>query len=105
MLSSELRFPFVDHLKIAFPLPIDLTDIRGVAFLDAGLAKDHWPVIYRDNELRDLKLGVGAGLRFQISYFELKLDWGWPLSALGTDSTGVERKRTGTWDFSLGTDF
>ena len=105
VLSSELRFPFVDHLKLAFPLPIDLTDLRGVAFLDAGLAKNHWTLIYRNNEFRDLKLGVGAGLRFQISYFELKLDWGWPLSALGTDSTGVERKRTGTWDFSLGTDF
>jgi WD40 repeat protein len=103
--SSELRFPFVDHLKLAFPLPIDLTDLRGVAFFDAGLAKGSRPVIYRNGELRDLKAGIGAGFRFQISYFEIKLDWGWPLSALSADSTGAERKRSGTWDFSLGTDF
>jgi WD40 repeat protein len=105
LLSSELRFPFVDRLKIAFPLPLDITDIRGVAFLDAGLATNRWPRIINQGRWQDLKLGVGAGMRFQISYFLLKLDWGWPLSTLSADTSGVERRRTGVWDFSLGTDF
>lgn len=103
--SSELRFPFVDRLKLAFPLPIDLTDLRGVAFFDAGMAKDGQPVIYDHGQLRDLKAGIGAGFRFQISYFEIKLDWGWPLSSLSVDTTGNERQRAGTWYFSLGYDF
>lgn len=105
LLSSELRFPFVDRLKIAFPLPLDITDIRGVAFFDAGLATSHWPQIVRAGRWQDLKMGVGAGMRFQISYFLLKLDWGWPLSVLSVNSAGQERTRTGIWQFSLGTDF
>jgi hemolysin activation/secretion protein len=52
-------------------------------------------------------MGVGAGMRFQISYFLLKLDWGWPLSVLSIPDpvSGKERARTGIWQFSLGTDF
>ena len=52
-----------------------------------------------------LKMGVGAGMRFQISYFELKLDWGWPLSVLSVDPTGRRTHAGGIWQFSLGTDF
>jgi outer membrane protein OmpA-like peptidoglycan-associated protein len=107
LLSSELRFPFVDRLKIAFPLPLDITDVRGVAFFDAGLATDRWPQIVKNGRWQDLKMGVGAGMRFQISYFLLKLDWGWPLSVLSIPDpvSGKERTRTGIWQFSLGTDF
>jgi Tol biopolymer transport system component len=107
--SAELRHPLVDRLKLGFPLPIELTDIRGVTFVDAGVTWDkRLPWLYDPNgkRLDELKVGVGTGLRFQISNFLLKLDYGYPLSALSRDTdTGKERKREGSWYFSLGVDF
>jgi Tol biopolymer transport system component len=110
VLNSELRSPFIDHIKIAFPLAFDITDIRGVTFADWGMSwnNNQAPVIYdtKNNRLQDLKLGIGYGFRFQVSYFDLMLDYGWPLSALSVDpSTGLERPRGGTWYFGIGTDF
>ena len=106
VLSSELRYPFVDRLKIAFPLPLDITDIRGVMFADAGMVWDKkLPVVYQNNRLQDLKVGIGAGARLQISWFALKLDFGYPLSALSMADSTRERTRQGTWYFSIGTDF
>ena len=97
--SFELRYPFIDRLKFAFPLPIDIGGIRGVAFLDAGLVQHDSLRIWdsQNSRLDDLKLGVGAGIRIQISYFLLKLDFAKPLSATSDK----------TWKFilGLGTDF
>ena len=107
-ISSELRTPFIDRLKFGFPLPIEFTDIRGVLFADAGVTWDKrrpWLYDTERNRLQDLKVGIGGGMRFQISYFLLKLDYGWPLSALSLQSSGEERKREGSWYFSLGLDF
>lgn len=97
--SVELRYPFIDRLKLAFPLPVDIRGIRGVAFVDAGMvARDSMRLWDTSNrELDDLKLGVGAGIRIQLSVFYLKFDFGKPLSA--TDNKGWK------FIFSLGTDF
>lgn len=95
----ELRFPFLDRVKIAFPLPLEFGGIRGVGFVDGGM-------IVRDSlrlwdaqagKFDDLKLGVGAGIRVQISYFLLKFDWAKPLSV--TDDPGWK------FIFGIGTDF
>ncbi len=96
----ELRYPFIDELDIAFPLPLKLGGIRGVAFLDAGM-------VFRDSmrvwdgsdggRLDDLKLSTGVGIRIQISYFALMFDWAKPLSA--TENKGWK------FIFGLGTDF
>jgi len=97
--SFELRYPFIDRLKLAFPLPIEFGGIRGVAFLDAGLVQHDSLRIWdsQNSRLQDLKVGVGAGARIQISYFLLKLDFAKPLSATSDK----------TWKFilGLGTDF
>lgn len=108
ILNSELRTPFIDRLKLGFPLPVEFTNIRGALFVDAGTVwHKEWPRLYdgQQNRLQDLKVGIGAGARLQISYFLLKLDYGYPLSALSTDSYGEERRRTGSWYFSIGVDF
>jgi hypothetical protein len=99
----ELRYPFIDRLKLAFPLPIDFGGIRGVAFLDGGAVvpgDTSWAFRLWDSKTSrfdDLKLGVGVGARVQISYFLLKFDFAKPLST--TEDNG--------WKliFGLGTDF
>jgi WD40 repeat protein len=99
--SFELRYPFIDRLKLAFPLPIEFGGVRGVAFMVAGLVKsDTLPLVVWDSQnsrLQDLKVGIGAGIRIQISYFLLKFDFARPLSATSDNS----------WKFifGLGTDF
>jgi Tol biopolymer transport system component len=97
--SVELRYPFIDRFKLAFPLPIEFGGIRGVAFLDAGLVQHDGLRIWdaQNSRLDDLKIGVGAGARVRISYFLLKFDFAKPLSATSDNS----------WKFilGLGTDF
>jgi outer membrane protein assembly factor BamA len=101
--NLELRYPFIDRLKLAFPLPIEFGGIRGVAFLDGG-AVAPWRTgrsfhLWDRTQAKfdDLKLGVGFGARVTLSYFLLKFDFAWPLST--TDDSG--------WKFilGLGTDF
>jgi hypothetical protein len=95
----ELRFPFVDRVKLGFPLPIEFGGIRGVGFLDAGLVgRDSLRFWDADaGRLDALKLGVGVGFRVQISYFLLKFDWAKPLSV--TNDQGWK------FVFGIGTDF
>ena len=77
--SMELRFPFVDHFKIAFPLPLYFHNIRGSAFLDAGSIWDDNKdlMLVKDNILNDLKVGMGFGPRLNLGYFILKFDVAW----------------------------
>jgi len=99
----ELRYPFIDRMKLAFPLPIEFGGIRGVAFLDGGVIAPWgtgrsfrlWDA--SKGAFDDLKLGAGFGARVRISYFLLKFDFAKPLST--TNDSG--------WKFilGLGTDF
>ncbi|MCX7837018.1 MAG: BamA/TamA family outer membrane protein [candidate division WOR-3 bacterium] len=64
----EFRYPFIEILKLGFPLPITIKNIRGNTFLDFGsnFKKSIW--------------GVGLGLRFFIGYFPFMIDFAYPLS-------------------------
>lgn len=99
LLNLEWRFPFVDRLKLAFPLPLEITGVRGVAFADCGLVlRDSMSLWSRSaHRPQDIKVGVGAGLRVQISFFWVKLDFARPLSVTDDDA----------WKFvfGLGTDY
>ncbi len=99
LFGFELRYPFIDRLKFAFPLPLDIQGIRGVAFLDGGLIQRPGLRIWdgSQNELKDLKLGVGFGIRTQIAFIPVKLDLAKPLSA--TDD------KSWKFIFGLGLDF
>jgi hypothetical protein len=77
--SAELRFPFIDHLQIGFPLPIQFANIRGSAFVDVG-------AVWNDNSdlklagsgvLKDMKMGFGFGPRINLGFFILKFDIAW----------------------------
>lgn len=77
-LNLEFRFPFVDRLKIAFPLPLELRNIRGVLFADFGGVYSDSFKLYDTNggfHLEDLKMGIGAGLRFNFMFIIFQFDW------------------------------
>jgi len=96
--SLELRHPLIDRLKIAYPIPFELSNIRGVTFLDAATAFNDLTVLYKKGEgFKDLKIGVGVGVRIQLSYFLLKFDFAKPLSA----TVNKDWK----FYFGIGTDF
>ena len=83
--SFELRFPFLDYLDIAFPLPIILGNIRGAVFTDVGVIwgendADQGNYSFdaiEDNKLKDIKMGFGFGPRFSLGYLVLKFDFAW----------------------------
>ncbi len=73
LINFELRTPFIDTLKIAFPLPISLVGIRGVLFLDMGgvdlgkgfraFERNSWGEIV----FKDIKADVGYGFRIYLA--------------------------------------
>jgi WD40 repeat protein len=76
-LNCELRFPFIDRLSIAFPIPIEFSNIRGALFADFGCVyTDSFDVYNTDGgfHLDDLKMGVGGGIRFTFLYMIFKVD-------------------------------
>lgn len=77
--SVELRFPMVDNLSMAFPLPITLGGIRGSAYIDVGAVWDESKLFrgVKNGRLEDIKLGYGFGPRMNLGYFVLKMDISW----------------------------
>lgn len=97
--STEMRFPLIDNLNLAFPFPIYLFGIRGSAFIDIGAVWDDEAdfTIYKDEKLQDLKMGFGFGPRLNVGYFIVKLDIAW--------STDLEYASSPTYYISLSPDF
>jgi len=77
--SAELRFPFFDYINLAFPVPLELRNIRGSVFADIGTAWDKNSEFRGviDGKLNDIKFGYGFGPRINLGYFVLKLDIAW----------------------------
>ena len=76
--SIELRYPFIDVLRLGFPLPITITNIRGSLFTDIGTVfdKDEFRGM-KDSQLHDIKLGFGLGPRINLGFFVLRFDIAW----------------------------
>ena len=115
--NLEFRFPFIDLLDVAFPLPLRFGGVRGALFFDAGAA---WGESYligdlnpeEQNEQReftpwdtaggfrldDLKAAYGFGIRMNLGFFLIR----WDL-ARATDL----RDNLGEWKgyFALGGEF
>lgn len=82
--SLELRFPFLDYMDIAFPLPLVLGNVRAAVFTDVGVIwgendydEDYSFDAIKDNRLNDIKMGFGFGPRFSLGYLVLKFDFAW----------------------------
>ena len=99
LFSAELRFPFIDHLQIGFPLPIQFANIRGSAFVDVG-------AVWESNDdlqltenglLKDMKMGFGFGPRINLGFFILKFDIAW--------ETDLDKVSKPSYYFILSPDF
>ncbi len=113
LLNLELRVPFIDRLRLAFPLSLELGPLRGVVFADLGNA---WypgeplpqgvlgiklkglPSQWIEGGRLMLLSSVGVGLRIPMGFFYIKVD-----AAKRTDFTHLSQE---TWyHFTLGQDF
>ncbi|MDI6840727.1 MAG: BamA/TamA family outer membrane protein [bacterium] len=76
VLNFELRYPFIDKLMIAFPIPISIGGIRGALFCDFGYATDELKRFkpFEQGVLKDLKFGFGTGLRIRFPFFIIRFD-------------------------------
>ncbi|MFH1866153.1 MAG: BamA/TamA family outer membrane protein [Candidatus Eisenbacteria bacterium] len=99
--SIEFRYPFIDHLQIASPIPLSLRGLRGVMFVDAGAA---WDDEFRGivsgpggHTLNDIKASTGVGVRMQLSMFIIRVDWAWPTDLQSTGGAMTH--------FALGAEF
>ena len=99
--SIEFRFPFIDHLEIASPIPLSLWGLRGVAFIDAGAAwDDDFRGVIRSptgTRLSGIKASHGVGVRMRLSMFIVRFDWAWP--------TDLRRAGGVVTHFALGAEF
>jgi Tol biopolymer transport system component len=103
LMNIELRFPLIRYL-LTGGLPLLLSNIQGVAFLDVGTAwtKNSELRLFRRDDLNniitdDLLVGTGVGARVFFLYFLLRFDVAW---AYNID--GFSRPK---FYFSLGADF
>ncbi|MCD4690057.1 BamA/TamA family outer membrane protein [bacterium] len=81
LLNMEFRYPFIDYLSIASPLPLTLWGLRGVMFVDLGAAwDDDFRGVVRDDAVRfkDIKASYGIGTRIRFGYFIIRYDLAWP---------------------------
>ncbi|MEO0242465.1 MAG: BamA/TamA family outer membrane protein [candidate division WOR-3 bacterium] len=82
LLNTEFRFPFIKKLNIGFPLPLEISNIGGVMFFDAGICtanrlKDI-RLFYEFPKLQDPTAAVGYGIRLWLGFAKLKLDFAHP---------------------------
>jgi len=100
LMSLEFRYPFIDRLDIASPIPLSLWGLRGVMFVDAGAAwDDEFRGSVNDNgrRLKDIKASIGFGVRMRLAFFVIRVDRAWP-----TDLQDTGKPVT---HFALGAEF
>ncbi len=81
LFSTEIRFLILDRFTVRWPAEIKFNDISFVLFADFGSAwNNNYELMNTDSgEFKDLKSGLGAGLRFLIQdHVVLKVDAVWP---------------------------
>jgi len=98
--NLEMRFPFLGLLT---PGPLGFFSLRGAAFTDFGYVwtEAHEPRLSHEldghRRVKDLKLGIGGGLRTSFGLFILKYDVAWATDGYDTSKPN--------WYFSIGPEF
>ncbi len=99
--NLELRIPLVNYLDMTWPLPVRLSHVRGVLFVDVGSAWDSGFTFFSNRSgkrrLEDVLMSFGWGVRVNLGFLLFKYDLAWR-----TDVAGISRARG---LFSIGTDF
>ena len=86
--NVEYRFPFIDDLRLAFPVDWSIGTVRGILFFDAGAAFDE-PREFQGYDAsvgvtRDLHLSFGLGIHWVNFLFPIipgsimKIEWATP---------------------------
>ncbi len=80
--NIELRYPFVEHLVMRFPLPLSIHYINGALFYDMGAAWDEnskfkGGTTEGGSRLKDIKAGFGFGARANLGFLVLRYDVAW----------------------------
>ena len=101
--NIELRYPFVEHFVMRFPLPLSIHYINGALFYDMGAAWDEnnyfkGGTTKGGSRLKDIKAGFGFGARANLGFLVLRYDAAW-----STDFDSVSPKPRHY--FSLGAEF
>lgn len=78
--SLEFRFPVLRYVAFGWPLPLELSNVRGVLFVDAASAWDERfartaRAIHGESVGRRPQVAAGFGTRLNLGAFVLKLDW------------------------------
>jgi len=82
--SIEYRYPFINIIQIAWPVTINIQNLRAVFFWDFGSTWEDtksWQIGRKVNgvyKFKDLKSGLGWGLRFGIYVLRFRLDFATP---------------------------
>jgi outer membrane protein assembly factor BamA len=80
--NIELRYPFVEHFVMKFPLPLSIHYINGALFYDMGAAWDKnkefkGGTTEGGSKLKDIKAGFGFGARANLGFLVLRYDAAW----------------------------
>ena len=80
--NIELRYPFVEHFVMRFPLPLSIHYINGALFYDMGAAWDEnnyfkGGTTKGGSRLKDIKAGFGFGARANLGFLVLRYDAAW----------------------------
>jgi len=101
--NFEFRYPFIDYLKMNFPLPFSIRYVTGAIFYDIGSAWDNDKTFKGGSteggaHLQDIKSSFGFGIRANLGFLVLRYDLAWL-----TDFNSVAAHPR--YYFSLGADF
>lgn len=98
--NLEFRFPFIDYLKLGFPIPITISSIRGAIFYDIGSAWFDKEVFkfFDGDSLYSPKSSVGFNMSIFLGFGNVYFNWAWRTNLKNIDS----RAR---FSFYLGLDY
>jgi len=101
--SIEFRYPILNYLSLAAPIPMTFTRGRGVFFTDLGFVSDDLSTFkgargHGGYRLEDIKMSFGTGFRLNVGFFVLRCDIAWR-----TDLASVSQKPE--YYFTMSTEF